>query len=139
MKPTKRPFAVTCLIGLVLTLSGQQALRLWVTLSSWANLTSLPLTVSPAYFALTAIIWLALGAVLVWGLWRAKPWTPRAIKWAILAFFSVHWLDRIFLQVAGPQRTNWLFDLVLNFALAASVFALLALPKTRSYFGDTNE
>jgi peptidoglycan/LPS O-acetylase OafA/YrhL len=139
MTTQKRPFAVTCLIGLVLTLSGLQALRLWVVLSSWDYLISLPLTITPIYFAVSTLVWLALGGSLVWGLWRAKAWAPRIICWAVIAFTAVHWLDRLFLQAKGSQNSNWPFDLILSLVLVASVFAVLSLPKVRVYFGEPHE
>lgn len=136
MAATKRPFAVTCLIGLVLTLTGLQAFKLWAVLSSWDYLNSLPLKIPPALLGLSAAAWLALGLALAWGLWRAKAWAPPATRWAALAFAAVHWLDRLFLQAGESQSSNWPFDLVLSAALLASVFSILALPNARAYFGD---
>lgn len=139
MAVSKRPFAVTCLIGLVLTLTGLQALKLWGVLSSWDYLNSLPLRVPPALLGLSATFWLAFGATLAWGLWRAKIWSPRATLWSAVAFVAVHWLDRIFLQAEGPQGSNWPFDLLLSAILLLSVIGIQALPKARVYFGETHE
>ncbi len=135
----KRPFAVTCLMGLVLTLTGLQALGLWGVLSSWDYLYSLPLNIPPVYLGLSAAIWLTIGATLVWGLWRAKEWAPKATRWASMSFVAVHWLDRLFLQAKGPQSSSWPFDLLLSSVLLISVIGILALPKARVYFGETHE
>ncbi|MCL5428297.1 MAG: hypothetical protein M1347_00650 [Chloroflexi bacterium] len=114
-------------------------MRLWGVLSSWDYLSSLPLTVTPAYLGLSAAGWIALGATLAWGLWRAKAWVPHAIRWAALAFAAVLWLDRSFLQAKGPQSSNWLFDLLFTLLLMASVIGVLAFPKVRHYFGEPHE
>lgn len=139
MQPTKRPFAVTCLIGLVLTLSGLQTIKLWAVISSWGYLRSLPLSIPPVYLGVSATFWLAVCATLAWNLWRAKNSARRATFWAAIAFAAIYWLDRLFLQANGPQRSNLLFDLVLSLVLLLSVIGILALPKVRAYFGEGNE
>ena len=132
----KRPFAVTTLFELVLMFTGLQALRLWGVLTSWDFLSSLPLSVSPVLLGLSAAFWVALGLPLAWGIWSARGWAPRATRWAGIAFVTVHWLDRLILQIKGPQSVNWPFDLLMSAMLLISVIAILALPKARVYFGE---
>ncbi len=134
----KRPFAVTCLIGLVLTFTGLQTIKLWAVISSWDYLNSLPLSVSPLYFAVGAALWLMVGGALAIGLWRARHWALLATRWAILVYFLEVWLDKVVLQPSGPQLSNWQFELALSLVLSASVIGILALPKVRAYFGDRN-
>lgn len=134
---SRRPFAVTCLFALVLTLSGLQAIKLWAVISSWDALTNLPLSVSPLYLGASAFVWLIVGAVLAYGLWQAKAWAPRAILWATIVYVAMGWLDRLLMQAKGPQQSNWLFAVGLSVILMASVIGILTLPKVRAYFWRT--
>jgi hypothetical protein len=136
---TKRPIAVTSLIGLVLTFTGLQAIKLWAAISSWNYLNSLPLSVSPVYIVASAAIWSLVGGMLAAGLIRRSHWAIAAMRLAILAYFLHVWLDKLVLQPNGPQQSNWLFDLILSLAIIVSIIGTLALPKVRAYFGEGNE
>lgn len=139
MPPSKRPFAVTCLIAPVLTFTGLQAIKLWAVISSWNYLNSLPLSVSPVYFGVSAAVWLVIGGALALGLWKAKSWAQPATRWAIFIYLLEVWLDRVVLQPDGPQQSNWPFELALSLVLASSVIGILALPKVRAFFGEAYE
>lgn len=131
----RRPFAVTSLAGLVLTLTGMQILRAWAVLSNWDFYSSLPLNISPLFLAVSGLFWGGLGAFLLRGVWRGKDWAPRITRWAALGFAFFGLVDRAILQTRGPQDVTWPFDLVLTFVLLASVFGILSLPKTKAFFG----
>jgi len=135
----KRPFTVTCLIGLVLTFSGLQAIKLWAVVSSRDFLKTLPMSVTPVFLGVSAAIWLVIGSVLFFGLLLAKAWSPRLTRWAAIIYAVTVWLDRLILQAKGPQQSNWLFELALSVILIASIFGILALPKMRACFGEGNE
>ena len=134
----KRPFAVTCLVALVLTLTGVQILRAWTMLANWDFLSSLPLSVPPIYLLLSALFWGTLGVFLALGVWGGCSWAPKSGRWAALAFAFFGWLDRVILQANGPQHVNWPFNLFLTGLLLVSVFAVFSLPEAQAYFGEKN-
>lgn len=138
-KKPKRPFAVTCLAGLVLTLTGMQILRAWAMLSNWDFFSNLPLSVPPIFFLASGLFWGGLGLWLLRSVWLGKRWAPKATVWAGVAFAGFGLLDRAILQARGPQNVTWPFDLFLTFALLVLVFAGLALPQVRAYFGADYE
>jgi peptidoglycan/LPS O-acetylase OafA/YrhL len=123
----------------VLTFTGLQAIKLWATISSWNYLNSLPLSVSPVYLGVNAAVWMIIGGVLAFGLWRVRSWALPATRWAIIVYFLEVWLDRVVLQPKGPQQSTWLFDLLLSLVIIASSIGNIALPKVRAYFGEGNE
>jgi hypothetical protein len=135
----KRPFAVTCLAALVLTFTGMQILRAWAMLSNWHFLSNLPLSVPPIFFVVSGLFWGGLGLWLLGGIWLGKTWAPKWTLWSGIGFAAFGLLDRKILQANGPQNVTWPFDLTLTFALLALVFAGLALPQVRAYFGADNE
>lgn len=132
---SKRPLSVTSLAALVLTFTGTQFLRAWVLFANLDFYNSLPMSVPPLFLALSSVVWGSLGAWLVRGLWRGETWAPRAAQWGLAAFLAYGWLDRLVFQARGPQTTSWPFDAALTGLLLLAVFGLLALPRTRAYFG----
>lgn len=136
-KQAKSPFSVTVLLGLVLTFTALQAVRLWAALTNWEFLSSLPLSVPPAYLAASGLLWALGGAWLAVGLWTAKPWAPRGTRIGLAAYTAFHWLDKSFLQVGGLQSSNLAFEAGLSLILIGSVLAVLALPQVQAYFGST--
>lgn len=62
----------------------------------------------PIYLMLCGFIWGLIGLPAVWGLWRRRPWAPKAV-WATAIFYALsYWLERIFLW---ENNQNWLFML----------------------------
>jgi hypothetical protein len=135
----KRPFAVTCLAALVLTFTGMQILRAWAMLSNWDFLSDLPLSVPPIFFVVSGLFWGGLGLWLLRGVWIGKAWAPKWTAWTAIGFAAFGLLDRAILQAKGPQNVTWPFDSFLAITLLALVFAGLALPRVRAYFGADHE
>ena len=138
MNRVKRPFPVTCLIALVLTLTVTQLLRAWAALSAF-NFYSEMLELSPAYFVLSGLTWGVLGIWLAGGLWRGAAWAPRAARLGLVAFAVIGWLDRLLLQAQGPQTISWAFQLAVTTILLITVFAALALPQAQVFYGEHDE
>lgn len=134
-KEANRPFSVTVLLGLVLTFTALQALRLWAALTNWVLLAELPLHVPPAYFAVSGLVWALAGGWMAAGLWVPKPWARRWMLIGTVGYTAFHWLDKAFLQVGGLQSSNLAFEATLSLILVGSVFAVLALPNVRAYLG----
>src|SRR5688572_29069535 len=75
----RRPFGVTLLLWLVLSLTAWGAVRLIAALRFWNLLNEFEARLSSWYLFLTGAGWVAVGAVLLWGLFSGKLWTARAI------------------------------------------------------------
>src|ERR1044071_2828526 len=81
--PQKRPFRVTLLLWLVLSLSAWGAVRLFATFRWWSVLNEFGARLSPLYLSITGAGWIVVGGVLLWGLFRGKRWTRLAIAMSI--------------------------------------------------------
>ena len=126
------------LCGVVLIVAGMNLVRLGQSLASWKFLETL-LPVSPAYLAVTGLVWGVLGLLAAWRLWQGQAWA----RWFCLAYigsFSVYyWIDRLFLPGFPGRNSNWLFAAVINFLLIALSVWILVQPKAKRYFEATDE
>lgn len=113
--PGKRPFGVTLLLWLVLTLIAWGAVRFFAALRGWAVLVEFGSSLSPLYLSVTGAGWAVAGCVLLWSMFAGRPWTLRAIRFAGLFWLTQYWLERIFFQY---PRIN------LPFALAGTLLVL---------------
>ena len=139
----KRPWSVTLLVLIVLTITIINFLRLVLSLWSWSFITSRS-TISPAYLALTGLIWSMAGAVLIWSLWTAKPWSPKLMQAVGLTYALYYWLDQIFLKdhpVGGASGTlqiilptNWPFAFGVTVVLLLFMEWTLSRAKVKAYF-----
>lgn len=105
----KRPFGVTLLLWLVLSLSAWGAVRLLAALRWWNVLNEFEARLSPLYLSITGTGWMVAGAVLLWGLFRGTWWISRAIPSSILLWIVQYWIERIFFE---STRANLLFALI---------------------------
>ncbi len=72
----------------------------------------------PIYLMLSGFIWGLIGLPVVWGLWRRRPWTLKAV-WVAAIFYALsYWLERIFLW---EDAQNW------PFVLAVTIIWLLII------------
>lgn len=108
----KRPFGVTLLLWLVLSLSAWGVVRLLATLRWWDVLNEFDASLSPLYLLMSGIGWTLAGIVLLWGLFSGKPWTRPAIPISIFLWLLGYWIERLAFEA---PRAN------LPFALIASV------------------
>ncbi len=114
-------------------------MRLAAVLADWSFLNNLGLSVPTPYLAISAVLWAALGFWLVWSLWNAKAWARLATISSGFAFAAYTWLDRLFLQAAGPQQSSRPFDLILTTLLLGALLALLGLPEVKAYLGAKHD
>lgn len=134
--PRKRPFGVTLLLWLVLSLSAWGVVRLLAVLRSWDVLREFGARLSPSYLFITGAGWAAVGIVLLWGTFSGKLWTRVVIPVSISLWLVEYWIERIFFE---SPRENFLF------ALAASVLLLVVIlvsafnRKTREFFIKSEE
>lgn len=111
----KRPFGVTLLLWLVLSLSAWGAVRWLAALRWWDVLVEFEARLSPAYLSITGAGWVLGGAVLLWGLFAAKRWVRLAIPLFVLLWLLEYWIERLFFET---PRAN------LPFAFAASLLLI---------------
>jgi hypothetical protein len=130
----KRPFGVTVLLGLVLTFTGLQILRVWVSVANWDFLNSLPLQINPLFFIISGLFWAAVGAMLATGLWTRRRGARLGVLLATLGYVAFHWADRLWLQARGPQSSNLVFDAVLSVVMVVFIAGMLAPASMRNYF-----
>ncbi len=134
----KRPLSVSLLCGVVLIVAVMNLVRLAQSLASWKFLETL-LPVSPAYLAVTGLVWGLLGLLAAWRLWQGQAWA----RWFGLAFiisFSVYyWVDRLFLPGYPGRNSNWLFSAGMNLLLIAISVWILARSMAKRFFEATDE
>lgn len=126
----KRPFSVTILLWLVLSLTAWSGLRLYSAVRWWGALLEFASPPGPWYIAISAGAWLVTSILLLWGMWQAKAWIRYALFGAGAGFTVWYWCDRLFFQMPG---VNWPFALLgtilLLIVLSVSVFA----PGTKTF------
>jgi hypothetical protein len=127
----KRPFCVTILLWLVLSLTAWSGLRLYSTLQWWSTLLEFASPPGPFYIAISGAVWLIASLLLLWGLWQAKAWARYALLGAGAAFSVWYWCDRIVFQMPS---VNWPFALAANIILFTFIVACTFVPGTRTFF-----
>jgi len=131
-----RPFSVTLLLWMVLSLSGWGALRLLAALRWWDVLYDFKSSLSPLYLFITGAIWGIAGVVLLWSIWSGKAWARMAILASILLWLAEYWIERIFFQLGRP---NLPFALILSALLLAVTFTSTLNRHTKIFFTKSEE
>jgi hypothetical protein len=134
----KRPFLVTLLAVLVLTITIVNLLRLVNTVALWTFLSGIP-GVSPFYLAVTGLVWTLLGAALFWGLWTGKSRAPRATRVLTIFYLGYEWLERIVFTGSGNELQNWPFLAILSIILILFTFWTLSRSDAKAFFGVMHE
>lgn len=129
-----RPWRVTLLIVLVLSLAVFHALGVWEVARTWDFLHTLPLTVPPEYLLGRNLFWALLGVILTFGLWRGAPWVWGDMQIAACAYAAWYWLDRIFLAPAARLSLRWPALVMFTLLGLAFVFWAVRSPAGKWYF-----
>jgi hypothetical protein len=132
----KRPFSVTLLLWLVLSLSAWGAVRLLATLRWWNVLDEFEARLSPLYLALTGAGWMVVGALLLWGLFRGGLWISPAILASILVWIVQYWIERMFFE---SPRANLVFALIVTVGLFIVTFISAFNRKTNEFLIRSEE
>jgi len=127
----KRPFSVTILLWLVLSLTAWSGLRLYSAIRGWDTLHEFASPPGPWYIAISGGIWLMVSFLLLWGMWQAKVWIRYAIFGAGAGFTVWYWSDRFLFHISSA---NWLFMLIGTVLLLILVMICLTHPRTKSFF-----
>ena len=127
----RRPFGVTLLLWMVLSLSVWGAVRLFAALRWWNVLNEFGARLGPLYLFVTGAGWIAAGIVLLWGLFSAKLWIYRAIPIAISLWLVQYWVERLFFE---SSRANLPFALIASFLLLVLTLMSAFNRKTKEFF-----
>ena len=133
---SRRPFGVTLLLWMVLSLSAWGLIRLVAALRWWDVLSEFEASLSPLYLSITGAGWGVAGAVLLWSMWSAKAWSRLAILISILLWLAEYWIERLFFQLPRP---NLLFTLGMSALLLAVTFASALNRNTKNFFTKSEE
>ena len=134
----KRPFSVTLLAGLVLSITIVHLVRFINSLTLWNFLTDLP-GKSPFYLALTGLIGTLVGGVVFWGLWTGRPRARLVTLLLTVIYLSLQWFEQILSVRAGNEFENWPFAAALSILVLIFVFWTLSRANTRNFFGEMHE
>lgn len=126
----KRPFSVTILLWLVLSLTVWSGLRLVTTIQWWSTLHEFASPPGPLYISISAGIWLLISITLFWGMWQSKAWIRYALIGTGAGFTAWYWCDRYLFQTSSD---NWLFALLVNILLFIVLFVCVFVPGTKTF------
>jgi len=138
MKP-KRPKSVTWLAVGVLSLCIIYITRLGSTLQQWDYLSTLPLSIPPAYLLASGIIWSILPLPILWGLFTGKIWAPKVVGGFAVLYGLYFWVEQWLVKNNPLRMTNWSFYLAATIILLILVFWILSRKAVKAYFGEINE
>jgi len=126
----KRPFSVTILLWLVLSLTAWSALRLYSAIR-WRNeLIEFAALPGPWYIAVSGGVWLIASLALLWGMWQTKTWIRYALLGTGAGFTVWFWCDRFLFQ---SSRTNGTFALTTNILLLIILSVCVFAPSTIAF------
>jgi hypothetical protein len=134
--PSKRPFSVTLLLWMVLSLSAWGVTRLVSALQAWDVLYEYGAGLSPLYLSITGAGWGVAGGVLFSGIWTGKSWARYATVTSSIIWLLEYWLERIFFQ---SPRANLPFALACSFIVIIALWIVSISPGTRSFFMKSEE
>ena len=132
----KRPFRVTLLLWLVLSLSAWGAVRLFATFRWWSVLNEFGARLSPLYLSITGAGWIVVGGVLLWSLFSGKSWAYLAIPLSIFLWVLEYWVERMFFE---SSRANIFFALMASILLCLVTFFSAFNQKTKKFFIKSEE
>jgi hypothetical protein len=132
----KRPFGVTLLVWMVLSLLVWGALRFSATLRGWDVLVEFRSDLSPWYLSITGAAWGVVGGVLLASLFLRKKWTARAILTSISIWLIEYWIERVFYQ---SPRANLPFAVVGSFLILGMTLISTLHKSTQNFFTRSEE
>jgi len=133
--PLKRPFGVTLLLWMVLSLSAWGAVRFSAALRGWDVLSEFESRLSPAFLSITGAGWAVAGGVLLWGMLSRRRWSRPAIPIFVILWMTAIWIERLFFQ---SGRANLPFAMALS-ALFLVVTLVCSLHPSTKYFLTRSE
>jgi hypothetical protein len=132
----KRPFGVTLLLWLVLSLSVWGLLRFAGALRWWDVLYEKGSRLSPLYLSITGAGWVLAAIVLLWSIWSAKRWAYLAVPGSVLIWLVQYWLERSFFQA---QRSNLTFSIIASIVLIVITLISTFNQRTKKFLTKSEE
>ena len=132
----KRPFGVTLLLWLVLSLSAWGVVRLLAALRWWDVLNEFGASLSPVYLAITGTGWALVGCFLLWGLFSGKPWARLAIPASMILWLIGYWIERMLFEA---PRANLPFALMASLLLSVVTLVSALNRKTKQFLIRSEE
>lgn len=132
----KRPFSVTLMSCLVLSLIVWSSVRLIAILWWWRTIQVYSHVYLPLYISGSAVVWLAVGLILLWGIFGKKAWVLNALIGTGAGYTVWYWCDRLFIQW---QHANWKFALSATILLIVLVMISVTNPKSKIFFNKKRE
>jgi hypothetical protein len=130
----KRPLSVTLLTWVVLILTSLNWLRLIEVIRGWKFLQSLTPAPPVLYLAIMGLFWGLVGAILVWGLFLGRAWSPRLMRNAAVSYALYYWLDRLLVADSSAISSRWPFALGMTIVLLAFTYWNFSRQKTQQFF-----
>lgn len=127
----KRPFSVTILSCLVLSLIAWSVLRLIAIIRWWGIMQVFSIAYWPLYVLASAVFWLIAGLILLWGLKLKKAWIQNALIATGAVYMVWYWSDRL---IAQRPHANWPFSLFATILLLIIGMISIKHPKTTMFF-----
>ena len=134
--PQKRPFGVTLLVWMVLSLLAWGAVRFFASLRWWNVLVEFRSTLSPLYLSVTGAGWSVVGCVLLASLFFGKKWTHRAILTSILIWLIEYWIERVFFE---SPRANLPFAVTGSIVILCITLIVTLNKRTQNFFTRSEE
>jgi glucose dehydrogenase len=133
---SQRPFSVTLLLWMVLSLSAWGAIRSFAALRWWDVLYEFNASLGPLYLLITGVLWGVVGVFLLWSIWSGKAWSRIEIIISMLLWLAEYWVERLFFQ---SPRVNLPFALILSALLLAVTFASALNRSAKNFLTKSEE
>ena len=133
----KRPFGVTLLLWMVLSLLVWGMVRFFAALRAWDVLIEFGSSLSPLYLSITGAGWGVVGCVLLWSMWTSKKWAHRAILTSISVWLIEYWIERVFFH--QQPHANVPFAVVGSIVILCITLISTFHKSTRNFFTRSEE
>ncbi|NWG08444.1 MAG: hypothetical protein HXY35_17335 [Chloroflexi bacterium] len=134
--PHKRPFGVTLLLWMVLSLSVWGAARFVASLRWWGVLSEFEYGLSPVYLSIAGAGWVVAGGVVIWAAMNHRRWAHPALPIFLIGWLFQYWVERLFFQA---ERSNLPFAVILSVIFLAVTLACALHRSTKIFFTKSEE
>ena len=130
----RRPRIVTLFVGLVLCFSAVNLLRFVLAWQTW-ELFAGQMWVSPAFLAVSGLVWFVVGLGVAAALWFGLHWAPLAAGAALVVYSVYFWAARLVPPGFTGRNSNGLFVFGVNVLVLAWAVWVYTRPKVRIFYG----
>jgi len=126
----KRPFTVTTLLWMVLTLVAWNAVRAFAAINDWTVLQEFAPRPGPIYTLISGSFWTVSGFAVWLALRQQRRDSARKSLLYLMAYILWWWADRLYFSGAG---VNLFFDLFLTLLFSIPAVAFTFHPRTQDF------